>query len=96
MRLRITDIRELTKQQQISGMYARGMTMREIQKALLIKSISTVSHHIHYKKKRQVSWLSKMFLLPERTPVAGKRGSELLCAGFNEYRRIILEKLEAK
>ena len=34
-------------------------------------------------------------ILPERLPKAGDKQGELLCAGFNDYRNELLEKLVA-
>ena len=79
--------------EQIRKLRTEGKSIRQIQKELGISSPSVVQYHLDYKKR---TWLEKEFILPERFPPPGDKDSELMCAGFNEYRRILLEKIESQ
>lgn len=67
----------------------QGYTIRQIMKKLNILSPSTVQHHIKHINKYE-----KLMILPERTPIFNNKESEYMCAGFNEYRKIMAERLK--
>ena len=80
--------------QQIIELRAKGLTIRGIQKKIGASSTSVIDYHLRYKKEYQAR-MKKLFVLPERLP-PNKRNlqDECLCAGFNEYRQIILDKID--
>ena len=80
--------------EQIIELRKQGLTIRAIQKQLGISSPSVVQYHLNYGKKALKSWIERGFVFPERKPRPGDREGELLCAGFNEYRRLVIESLE--
>lgn len=73
---------------EIKRLRGLGLTVREIQKRLGISSPSVVQHHLKYMSR------FSLLIFPERHPVEGDKQSALMCAGFNEYRRMIIEKLK--
>lgn len=74
---------------QIIELREQGMTIREIQKELGISSPSVVHHHL-----KKFEGIVNKYVLPKRFPKAGDTESELMCTGFNEYRRLIIKKIE--
>jgi len=82
----------MNRKEEIIRLRQKGLTIRAIQKELGISSPSVVHWHLKHTPKVR-SWLKELVVLPERFPNAGDKQSELMCAGFNEYRRLILERV---
>lgn len=80
--------------QEIIELRQKGLTVREIQKKLGVSSPSVVQHHLTHDADGK-DWMTKMFVFPERFPSdLGNKTDDAIIAGFNEYRRLVIEKIE--
>jgi hypothetical protein len=78
----------MNNKKEIRRLRGLGLTIRQIQRKLNISSPSVVQYHL-----KHVSRFEGL-IFPERHPKHNDRASEYMCAGFNEYRRLLIEKLE--
>lgn len=89
----MTNIKSGDMEQKVIELRNEGLTIRQIQEQLGISSPSVV--HYYLKKKKLKTNKLMRFVLPERIPPVGDKKSELMCAGFNEYRNLVIEIIES-
>jgi hypothetical protein len=76
----------MNKKDKIRSLRKKGLTIRQIQKRLGISSPSVVQYHL---KPTRFDNL----IFPERHPRVNDKKSEYMCAGFNEYRKMLIKAI---